>query len=112
MELLVTTKDPETKTKAFEKCLDVIKGAGVGSTRNKLSRIEDVQSLNLDQQKKVGTLPKDTATGPFADDWKRAFGDISKDVEEVDITPALSAAFAVKDPEELVSIRMSCAQQK
>ncbi|KAJ5136982.1 FACT complex subunit s.t1.c16 [Penicillium atrosanguineum] len=83
VELLVTTKDPETKTKAFEKCLDVIKGAG----------------------KKVGTLPKDTTSGPFADDWKRAFGDISKDVEEVDITPALSAAFAIKDPEELVSIR-------
>lgn len=55
-------------------------------------------------QKKVGTLPKDTTSGPFADDWKRAFGDISKDVDEVDITPALSAAFAIKDPEELVSL--------
>lgn len=55
-------------------------------------------------QKKVGTLPKDTTTGPFADDWKHAFGDISKDVEEVDITPALSAAFAIKDPDELVSL--------
>lgn len=29
VELLVTTKDPESKTKAFEKCLEVIKGAGV-----------------------------------------------------------------------------------
>ncbi|KAJ5584102.1 FACT complex subunit s.t1.c16 [Penicillium hispanicum] len=83
VELLVTTKDPESKTKAFGKCLDVIKGAG----------------------KKVGTLPKDHTSGPFADDWKRAFGDISKDVEEVDITPALSAAFSIKDPEELVSVR-------
>ncbi|KAJ5476949.1 FACT complex subunit s.t1.c16 [Penicillium diatomitis] len=83
VELLVTTKDPETKTKAFEKCIDVIKGAGT----------------------KVGTLPKDTTTGPFADDWKRAFSEISKDVEEVDITPALSSAFAIKDPEELIAIR-------
>ncbi|KAJ5911042.1 FACT complex subunit s.t1.c16 [Penicillium subrubescens] len=83
VELLVTTKDPESKTKAFEKCLEVIKGAG----------------------KKVGTLPKDTTTGPFADDWKRTFSEISKEVEEVDITPALSSAFAIKDPEELVSIR-------
>lgn len=55
-------------------------------------------------QKKVGVLPKDTTTGPFADDWKRAFGNISNDLEEVDITPALSAAFAVKDPDELVSL--------
>ena len=29
VELLVTTKDPESKTKAFEKCVEVIKGAGV-----------------------------------------------------------------------------------
>lgn len=32
VELLVTTKDPESKTKAFEKCLEVIKGAGVSRT--------------------------------------------------------------------------------
>lgn len=38
MELLVTTKDPETKTKAFEKCLDVIKGAGVSSMRKEEHR--------------------------------------------------------------------------
>ncbi|XHG08082.1 FACT complex subunit spt16 [Aspergillus wentii] len=70
--------------KSFEKCLEVIKTAG----------------------KKVGVLPKDTASGPFADEWKRAFADVSKEVEEVDITPALSsAAFSVKDTDELVSIR-------
>ncbi|KAL2218345.1 global transcriptional regulator, cell division control protein [Thermoascus aurantiacus ATCC 26904] len=84
VEILAITKDPEQKTRAFEKCLDVIKGAG----------------------KRVGTLPKDTASGPFADEWKRVFGDISKEVEEVDIAPALSsAAFSVKGPEELVCIR-------
>ncbi|KAJ5686215.1 hypothetical protein N7536_008834 [Penicillium majusculum] len=83
VEILVTTKDPESKTKAFEKCLDVIKGAG----------------------NKVGTLPKNTASGPFADEWKRVFAELSKEVEEVDVAPALSAAFAVKDSDELVSIR-------
>ncbi|CAL5872278.1 uncharacterized protein PFLUO_LOCUS6539 [Penicillium psychrofluorescens] len=84
VEILVTTKDPESKTKAFEKCLDVIKGAG----------------------KKVGVLPKDATSGPFAEEWKRAFSEISKEVEEVDIASALSAsAFSVKDPDELVSIR-------
>lgn len=54
------------------------------------------------EKKKVGVLPKDTTTGPFADDWKRAFANISGEVEEVDISPALSAAFAVKDTDELV----------
>lgn len=55
-------------------------------------------------QRKVGTLPKDTTSGPFADEWRRAFAEISNDIEEIDITPALSAAFSVKDPEELVRI--------
>ena len=82
--LTVDNKKPETKEEAFTKCIDKIKGAG----------------------KKVGTIAKSDATGPFADDWKKAFGDISKEVEEVDIAPALSlAAFATKDETELRSMR-------
>lgn len=54
-------------------------------------------------QKKVGIIAKDTSAGAFADEWKKAYGDISKEVEEVDISLALSgAAFAVKDEIELV----------
>lgn len=54
-------------------------------------------------QKKVGTIAKDSSSGPFADDWRSAFGDISKDVEEVDVSTGLSlAALAVKDENELV----------
>lgn len=54
----------------------------------------------------MGTIAKDTSVGPFIDEWKKAFETISKDTEEVDITPALSAAaLAVKDENELVSHR-------
>lgn len=54
-------------------------------------------------QKKVGVLPKDTSNGPFIDEWKKIYGDISKQTEEVDIAPALSAAaLAIKDENELV----------
>ena len=81
--LTVDTKKPETRTEAFEKCADVIKTAG----------------------KKVGILPNTEATGPFADEWKKIFGDMSKDVEEVDVAPALSMAFAIKDENELRSMR-------
>jgi len=81
--LTVDTKKPETRTQAFEKCLDVIKSAG----------------------KKVGTMSKLEVTGPFVDEWKKMFADMSKDVEEVDISPALSTAFAVKDENELRSMR-------
>lgn len=56
----------------------------------------------------MGVVAKDTASGPFADEWKKAYGDISKDVEEVDIAPALSiAALAVKDEVELVGEQLN-----
>ncbi|PYI04288.1 SPT16-domain-containing protein [Aspergillus sclerotiicarbonarius CBS 121057] len=83
VEILVTSKDPEEKMKSFEKCIEVIKNAG----------------------KKVGVLSRDTTAGPFAEDWRKAYGVLSKEVEEVDISPALSAALSVKDTDELVSIR-------
>jgi nucleosome binding factor SPN SPT16 subunit len=51
----------------------------------------------------VGILPKDTSNGPFIDEWKKVYSEISKDVEEVDISTAISAAaLAVKDENELV----------
>jgi nucleosome binding factor SPN SPT16 subunit len=81
--LTVEAKKPETRTEAFQKCIDVIKGAG----------------------KKVGTISKFDATGPFVDEWKRMFSETSKELEEVDISPALSVAFAVKDENELRSVR-------
>ena len=84
IEILVRGKDPEENAKQFEKCLDVIKAAG----------------------KRVGIISKDNSSGPFADEWKKAFGDISKDIEEVDVSTALStAAFAVKDENELRIMR-------
>lgn len=82
--MLIRGKDAGENAKQFEKCLDVIKGAG----------------------KRIGVIAKDTPAGPFADEWKKAYGDISKDVEEFDISTALSAAaFAVKDENELLAMR-------
>lgn len=53
-------------------------------------------------QKKVGVVAKDVPSGPLVTEWKAAYSEISKDVEEVDITPAVSAALIVKDEKELV----------
>ncbi|KAK0945524.1 FACT complex subunit spt16, partial [Friedmanniomyces endolithicus] len=69
VEVMVRGKDQEENAKQFERVLDIIKNAG----------------------KKVGTIAKDPSTGPFVNEWKTTFGDISKEVEEVDISPALSA---------------------
>lgn len=43
VEILVTSKDPESKTKAFDKCLDVIKGAGVSLQHYFASRSDRYQ---------------------------------------------------------------------
>ena len=68
-----------------------------------------VVDLANNKQKKVGTITKDTSTGPFADEWRRAFGDLSKEVEEVDIAIAISsAALAIKDENELVRLLRHC----
>lgn len=82
VEIIVRSKDAEENAKQLERCLDTIKNAG----------------------KKVGVIQKDASTGPFVQEWKTAFADISKDVEEVDISPALSQVMAVKDENELRAI--------
>ena len=82
VEIIVRGKDAEENAKQFERCLDIIKNAG----------------------KKVGVITKDTSTGPFVQEWKTAFADISKEVEEVDISLALSTVMAVKDENELRAI--------
>lgn len=84
VEIMVRGKDTEENAKQFEKCLEVIKNAG----------------------KKVG-VPKEPAgqaPAPFVQEWKTAFADISKEVEEVDISQTLSAVMAVKDENELRAI--------
>ena len=57
----------------------------------------------------MGVLTKDQSGGPFAEDWKKIYGAISRDsFEEVDIANAISAAaLSAKDENELVRI-LSC----
>lgn len=60
------------------------------------------------KQNKVGVIPKDTSKGPFVDEWKKVFAEHCKDVEEVDVSQALSiGAFSVKDEAELRAMRTS-----
>ncbi|KAJ8121514.1 hypothetical protein ONZ43_g2049 [Nemania bipapillata] len=84
VEVLVRGKDAAANEKQFITVSDTIKSAG----------------------KKVGVLTKDTSKGPFVDEWKKLFSDKCSDVEEVDISAALStAAFSVKDEAELRAMR-------
>ncbi|KAI9815718.1 MAG: FACT complex subunit spt16 [Pycnora praestabilis] len=84
IEILIRGKDADQNAKIFERCAEVIKTSG----------------------KKVGVIAKDTSSGPFVDEWKKAIGDVSKEVEEFDIAPALSAAaLSVKDENELRAMR-------
>lgn len=84
IEIYVKGKDAEQGAEQLKKCIDIIQRSG----------------------NKVGVLAKDQAVGPFVDEWKAAFGEIEKDVEQVDISTTLStAALAVKDEKELRAIR-------
>ncbi|TKA23656.1 FACT complex subunit spt16 [Salinomyces thailandicus] len=83
VEIIVRGKDADENAKQFERCLETIKAAG----------------------KKVGVLTKELSSGPFVNEWKMAFSEISKEVEEVEIGPALSSVMAVKDENELRAIR-------
>ncbi|CAK3779217.1 FACT complex subunit spt16 [Lecanosticta acicola] len=83
VEIIVRGKDTEENAKQFERINDIIKNAG----------------------KKVGTLAKENSAGPFVAEWKSSFGEISKEVEEFDISTALSTVMAVKDENELRAIR-------
>nr|POF05416.1 fact complex subunit spt16 [Quercus suber] len=83
VEILVRGKDAAENAKQLERCLDIIKNAG----------------------KKVGVITKEASGGPFVAEWKAAFGDISKEMTEFDITAALSSVMAVKDANELRAIR-------
>ncbi|KAI9759373.1 MAG: FACT complex subunit spt16 [Chaenotheca gracillima] len=84
VEILVRGKDADQNTKLFKQILDIIQASG----------------------KKLGVISKDTSSGPFVEEWKKAYSDIYKEVEEVDISPALSAAaLAIKDENELRAMR-------
>ncbi|KAK0762816.1 hypothetical protein N5P37_001329 [Trichoderma harzianum] len=84
IEVLVRGKDAAENEKLFVTIADKIKEAG----------------------KKVGVISKDTSKGPFVDEWKKVFAEHCKDVEEVDISTALSThAFSIKDESELRAMR-------
>jgi nucleosome binding factor SPN SPT16 subunit len=57
-------------------------------------------------QKKLGIIAKDPSSGPFVDEWKKVYEAQCKDVEQVDISTALSThALAIKDEVELRAMR-------
>ncbi|EPQ63434.1 Subunit of the heterodimeric FACT complex (Spt16p-Pob3p) [Blumeria graminis f. sp. tritici 96224] len=84
LHILVRGKDVEQNEKLFLQINQHIKDAG----------------------NKVGVLPKDSTSGPFIDEWKASFAKNSKEIEEVDVSIAISsAALAVKDENELRAMR-------
>lgn len=55
------------------------------------------------KSKRVGTFLKEQHTGRLIADWEKLCSEASEKPELVDMSPAISAAMAVKDEEELVS---------
>ncbi|KAI8393680.1 FACT complex subunit-domain-containing protein [Radiomyces spectabilis] len=57
--------------------------------------------------KRVGVIVKDKFKGKNVDEWNRAWKQAGKSFEEVDIAPAVSACLAVKDEEEVRTMRIA-----
>ncbi|KAI7860506.1 FACT complex subunit-domain-containing protein [Circinella umbellata] len=83
LDVLRRTKDQEKNISLYEPLIEEIAG------------------------KRVGVVEKDKFTGKNVDEWKKALQASGKSFENVDITPALSACFAVKDEEEIKTMRMA-----
>lgn len=83
VEILVRGKDEAANFQIFKDLAEVIKKSG----------------------KKVGAIAKDSAQGPFVNDWKKVYPSEVEGVEEVDVTPAFSAFLAIKDDAELVKLQ-------
>lgn len=83
VEILVRGKDEAANFQIFKDLAEVIKKSG----------------------KKVGAIAKDSAQGPFVNDWRKVYPSEVEGVEEVDVTPAFSAFLAIKDDTELVRPR-------
>ena len=114
VEVLVRGKDAAENEKLFVKIADTINASGVShimlppSPRLLLPYFPPTYRVSSVIQKKVGVIAKDTSKGPFADEWKKIFAQRCGDVEEADISQALSSgAFSVKDEAELRAMRTS-----
>jgi FACT complex subunit SPT16 len=56
------------------------------------------------KQNKVGVIANEPQKGAFADEWNLIWTSYKKDIDEVDVTLAIStAALSIKDENELVS---------
>jgi nucleosome binding factor SPN SPT16 subunit len=55
-----------------------------------------------DQQKKVGILAKDKFQGKFITEWEESYKPVKAVLEEVDVSPGIAMAMAVKDEDEQV----------
>lgn len=80
VEILVRGKDEAANSQIFKDLAEVIKKSG----------------------KKIGVIAKDSAQGPFVNDWKKVYPSEVEGVEEVDVAPVFSSFLAIKDDAELV----------
>ncbi|KAI0928386.1 hypothetical protein AcW1_005644 [Taiwanofungus camphoratus] len=82
VEILVQAKPKEPPTDALPRFLEV-----------------------YTSHKRIGTLTKESHSGKLVDEWNKTLGDSEEKPTLVDMSAAVSAFMAVKDEEELKSIR-------
>ncbi|CAG8585817.1 6383_t:CDS:10 [Funneliformis mosseae] len=87
IEIHKYTKDQSQNKKIFESILDCIaKG----------------------DKKRLGILPKDLKEGHFVQEWQEVYEDLKADIEEVDVSAGIASVLAIKDDDELKTIKAAC----
>ncbi|CAG8739484.1 8456_t:CDS:10, partial [Acaulospora morrowiae] len=64
-----------------------------------------ISKITEGEKKRIGLLLKEKISGKFVDEWKAVYNKHEKDFEEVDIASGIAAALAVKDEDELKTMR-------
>jgi len=59
-------------------------------------------------KKRLGILPKDLKEGNFVQEWLEVYENFKDSIEEVDVSIGIASVLAIKDEEELKTIRVAC----
>ncbi|CAB4485087.1 unnamed protein product [Rhizophagus irregularis] len=59
------------------------------------------------EKKRLGILPKDLKEGNFVQEWSEVYKNFKDKIEEVDVSAGVASVLAVKDEEELKTVRVA-----
>ncbi|KAG9301417.1 hypothetical protein G9A89_018089 [Geosiphon pyriformis] len=85
IEIHKRTRDSNHNRKLFEQIAAIVK--------------------EISPEKRIGIIPKQRYSGGFIEDWNKVYDEIKTDLVEVDVSSGVASSLAIKDEDELKTIR-------